>query len=101
MLFNIVYVPILGIEGAALANIGGYTVTNIICGLVLLKMKLIVIKARFVFMTILVYVVMGIWMLYTYNSLIQGLLLACSYLAICLYLHRNDLLSLYQLAIKR
>lgn len=99
--FNIVYVPILGIEGAALANVGGYAVTNVICGIVLLKMKLIVIKIRFVFMATLSFVVMGIWMFYTYNSLLQGLVIAFLYFAISIYMYRCDLLSFYKMLLKK
>lgn len=101
ILFNYTYVPILGIEGAALANVGGYTVTNIICGIVLLKMKLIVIKLRFVFMAILCFAGMGIWMFYTYDSLLYGLPIAFLYSAISAYMYRSDLNNLYKMALKK
>lgn len=101
VLFNVNYVTSLGIEGAALANVGGYLVTNVICCIVLLKMKLLMIKLRFVLMAILSFCVMGIWMLYTYDSILQGLVIAFLYLAISIYLYRCDLMSLYRMAFKK
>lgn len=101
IVFNIAYVPILGIKGAALANISGYAVTNVICGIVLLRMKLIVIKIRFVFMTMLCFGVMVIWMHYTYDSLLQGLIMALLYVAIGIYMYRCDLINLYRMALKK
>lgn len=44
---NLLLIPMLGIEGAAIATLAGYVVTVIICSAVLLKVRLMVISMRF------------------------------------------------------
>ena len=101
ILLNINLVPVLGIEGAALANVGGYIVTNIICVMVLLKMKLIMISRRYIFIVLLGFCLMGCWMRYTYDSLIIGLIIAFIYSSVCIYAYKNDLISMYEIAFKK
>lgn len=101
ILVNIQLVPILGIQGAALANIGGYVVTNIICIIVLSKMSLIVISSRFATLVLLNFGVMGMWMLYSYDKLILGLAMAMIYLLIAIVLYRREIKMLINKGMKR
>lgn len=98
---NIQLVPILGIQGAALANIGGYVVTNTICVIVLSRMRLLVISRRFAILALLNFVVMFTWMLYSYDKLVLGLAIAIVYLLIATALYLNELKMLFNMLMKR
>lgn len=47
VIINLVLIPVLGIEGAAIATLMGYVVSDIVCIIVLHRMKLMVISGRF------------------------------------------------------
>lgn len=50
-IFNIIFcyylIPIYGIEGAAIGTLGGYVISDIVCVIVLYKMKLIKLSISF------------------------------------------------------
>lgn len=46
-ILNLVLIPTIGIEGAAIATLIGYAVSDVICAVVLSRMKLHIISARF------------------------------------------------------
>ena len=48
IVINYFLIPVLGIEGAAIATLLGYVVSDVICVVVLCKMKLMVINFKFV-----------------------------------------------------
>lgn len=98
---NIQLVPILGIQGAALANIGGYVVTNTLCVIVLSRMRLLVISRRFAILALLNFVVMFTWMLYSYDKLVLGLAIAIVYLLSATALYLNELKMLFNMLMKR
>ena len=45
---NFILIPRIGIEGAAIATLLGYCITDVICTIVLIKIKLMVISPRFI-----------------------------------------------------
>ena len=53
IVINYFLIPVLGIEGAAIATLLGYVVSDVICVVVLCKMKLMVINFKFVLATII------------------------------------------------
>lgn len=61
VIINWTLIPILGIEGASIATLMGYVVSDIICIIVLCKMKLMVVSDKFVFSTLLMAVFMIVW----------------------------------------
>lgn len=98
---NIILVPLLGIQGAALANISGYVVTNIVCILVLLRMKLIVIKLRFLVLAVLSLLLMFAWMIYLENEMIMSLIIALIYLFVSLLLYKQEINKLMNIILKK
>jgi len=47
---NCLLIPILGIEGASIATLIGYLISDVVCAIVLCKMKLLVVEKRFIFL---------------------------------------------------
>jgi Na+-driven multidrug efflux pump len=80
-------IPQIGIEGAAIASLLGYVVSDIFCVLVLLKMKLMVISGRFILASVLMTVYFFIWRWICAERVIIGTCLAIvfSLLFVCLY----------------
>ena len=64
IIINLLLIPILGIEGAAIATLIGHLISNIICVIVLLKMRLMVISKRFLVLTSLMLLYFVTWRLY-------------------------------------
>ena len=94
---NFFLIPILGIEGAALATLAGYIISDIVCVIVLCKMKLMVMSARFILASTLMAAFMVAWrFLFSDNWLIgAGAAVAVTGCFILLYL--SDLKHLFSL----
>lgn len=58
---NYILIPIIGIEGASIATLFGYVVSDIICVLVLSRMKLMVVSNQFIFATVIMLAFMVTW----------------------------------------
>ena len=91
---NYYLIPILGIEGASLATLMGYIVSDVICVIVLCRMEMMVISQRFIIATLTMIGFMIIWRLLIVNNILVGTVAAVgmSIFMICLY--RNDLVML-------
>ena len=61
LVINYFMIPIFGIEGASIATLMGYVVSDIICVIVLFKMKLMVISKRFIFASLIMTAYFLIW----------------------------------------
>ena len=85
IILNLTLIPIIGIEGAAIATLIGYAVSDIVCVIVLCKMKLMVVSFRFIVSTLLMTAFFFIWRLFMPECLILGvsfaILLSVSYIA--------------------
>lgn len=62
---NFWLIPIIGIEGASIATLAGYAISDVICTIVLMKMKLMVITKEFVFSSVLMVAYFLSWRLLT------------------------------------
>ena len=60
---NLLLIPVLGIEGASIATLTGYIVSDIVCVIVLIKMNLMIITKRFVLASLLMGLYFLIWKL--------------------------------------
>lgn len=79
---NYFLIPVLGIEGASLATLMGYAISDVICVIVLCKMKLMVVEKKFIEATIGMILFFQIWRLFIPSNAILGLGLAiifCSF----------------------
>lgn len=95
IVLNWFLIPLIGIEGASIATLVGYIVSDIICVIVLLKMKLIVISKKFVLVTILMISYLTIWRLFFAEQLIIGTILAAMLSLIYIFLYRIDIKQFY------
>lgn len=84
---NFCLIPILGIEGAAVATLFGYICSDIICCIVLIKMQLMKITKRFIFSLLLLSIVFIIWRCLFIDNTLVNLFVVLIYeiILICLY----------------
>ncbi len=89
IIINYILIPILGIEGAAIATLVGYTISDIVCVIVLCKTKLMVISIRFIIATIIMTIYMLLWRLFFSNNCVIGTCVATltTMLLIVIYKH--------------
>lgn len=94
VLLNLILIPIIGIEGASIATVMGYILADIICVIVLCKMKLMVVSKRFLLLTLMTLAFFLLWRLLFADNFIVGFLMATLFAAAVLFLYRNDIKTL-------
>lgn len=97
---NFMLIPVLGIEGAAIATLLGYAASVIIVCVVLSRMKLFVPSKRFIIVSAVMAVFLVGWRLYFKESVLTGTMAAAASSLICAMLYKGDLAALYR-GIKR
>lgn len=101
ILINYFLIPVLGIEGAAIATLLGYVVSDAICVVVLCKMKLMVINFKFVLATITMMIYIIVWRLMFSNKILIGTISAIIVSIIMFFLYREDLKRLFAMIKKK
>lgn len=96
ILINYFFIPVLGIEGASLATLIGYIVSDIICVIVLCHMNLMIVSKRFVIATIVMSCFMVTWRLLFNNKLAFGTFAALIHAIIMIILYWKDFSLLFQ-----
>lgn len=91
LVLNWVLIPVIGIEGAAIATLSGYVVSVVIICIVLIKMKLMVIPPRFYIMTALFVAYFLGWRFFLTDKSLIAAVLAVLFLVVVTYLYRKDL----------
>lgn len=91
IVFNYIFIPILGIEGAAIATLLGYAVADIVCMAVLIRMKLMESSPRFLISSIIMIIFIILWRLLFSKNLLIGILAALVESLIIIYLYREDI----------
>ena len=84
-------IPLIGIEGAAIDTLLGYVITDVVLVLVLLKIKLIVLSKRFLFVAFMMLVYFLVWRLLIPTNIVAGTVMAVAFLALCLLLYRKEI----------
>lgn len=97
IVINYLLIPILGIEGASLATLMGYAVSDVICVIVLYKMKLMEVEKKFIYAAVGMIIFFILWRVFIPNNAILGLGLALVFCAYCILLYRNDIKKLMQM----
>lgn len=92
---NYFLIPVLGIEGASIATLLGYVVSDIICVIVLCKMKLMVIEPKFILATLIMLIYMISWRMVFSSRVLIGTICAIVVSIIMIFLYRNDLKKLF------
>lgn len=101
IVINYFLIPVLGIEGAAIATLLGYVVSDVICVVVLCKMKLMVINFKFVLATIIMMIYIIAWRLMFSNKILIGTISAIIVSIIMIFLYREDLKRLLAMIKKK
>ena len=92
---NLGLIPVIGIEGAALATLVGYIVSDVICVIVLCRMKLMVVSGRFLLATAVMAGFMAGWRFLFPDQGIIGTAVAVAMSVFFLFLYRSDLKTLW------
>lgn len=71
---NLVLIPILGIEGAGIATLGGYIVSVVLVSVLLQRMKLMAIPPRFLVASAIEIIGIVLWRLFYPTDILPGLL---------------------------
>ncbi len=91
---NYFMIPIIGIEGASLATLIGYAISDIICVIVLCKMNLMVLKRRFFISTIGMTIFFLAWRIIDPTNTLLCLFLSIIFCAFNCFLYKKDITQL-------
>lgn len=91
IILNYILIPVIGIEGAAVATLIGYIVSNIICAMVLIRMKLMTIRLRFIIASCVMIGYFVLWRTLFCMSFVLGTFSAIIFLVIMIVLYLNDI----------
>lgn len=100
ILLNLILIPKIGIEGAAIATLIGYLISVIICVLVLCKMKLFLVTGRLLMCSFCITIYFVIWRLFLSESFWLSFVLSIALGVTYCFLYRGELTVIYN-AIKR
>ena len=93
VLINYSLIPVLGIEGASIATLMGYVVSDIVCVIVLCRMKLMVVSRKFILSSIIMALFMIIWRLFISDKIILGILAAVVMTIVLAALYHDDIMK--------
>lgn len=91
VIINFCLIPIIGIEGAAIATLVGYITSVVVAMIVLRKMKLMDVSGRFLIISFGMVVVFLLWRLLAPQNILIGLTIFIVYSAFVCYLYKNEL----------
>lgn len=94
IILNLFLIPVIGIEGAAVATLIGYAISDILCIWVLYKMKLHILTKKFFFVCVIMLVFIMIWRLLLINSVGISLIMVIISTIIILLLYRKDIIKI-------
>lgn len=92
---NLMLIPKIGIEGAAVATLMGYFISDIICVIVLCRMKLMEISKRFLFASALMIVYMVLWRTVFKDNIFIAVIFAVLIMCIYLFMYKKDIMKLF------
>ena len=98
VIINFILIPVLGIEGAAVATLIGYVISDIICVVVLIKMKLMVISKRFILSSVIMVGFILMWRLFTQELIWVNILIVLALIIVNLFMYKEELKGLSKTA---
>lgn len=101
IIINCFLIPLLGIEGAAIATLMGYVVSDIVGIIVLCKMRLMVISKRFILATVVMTGFMVLWRLLFSREILFGTFAALNVTIIMFLLYKREVLQLWNIITRR
>lgn len=96
IIINFVLIPVCGIEGAALATLIGYVVSDIVCVIVLSRMKLMTISKRFLFSSGIMAGFVVLWRMFLSTRTLVGLIAAIGFSFVLCLLYASEIKTIYQ-----
>lgn len=96
VILNYFLINVIGIEGAALATLIGYSISVIVAAIVLSKMKLIIISNRMKVMSLSVILFTILWRMISPISILPAIYISISTILIFFYLYRGDIIKSYK-----
>lgn len=92
---NYYLIPILGIEGAAIATLVGYIISDVMCVIVLCKMKLMVVSKKFLLAIVVIVLYLILWRLSFSNNIVFGSVMAVIILMMMIFIYWRDINNFY------
>ncbi|NMA48348.1 MAG: oligosaccharide flippase family protein [Tissierellia bacterium] len=96
VILNYFLINNIGIEGAALATLIGYSISVIVAAIVLSKMKLIIISNRMKVMSLSVILFTILWRMISPISILPAIFISILTILIFFYLYRSDIIKSYK-----
>ena len=90
IIFNFFLIPVLGIEGASIATLMGYVVSDIVCVIVLCRMNLMIVSDRFIKSSLIMAGFMIAWRLLFSEKFIIGTDAAVMLTAVMILLYYDE-----------
>ena len=91
LILNYFLIPVMGIEGASIATLVGYVISDIICVIVLCRMKLMTVSRKFILSVVVFAGFFVSWRFLFSNNTIIGMLIAIVVTAVLMILYRSEL----------
>ena len=91
VIINYFLIPVLGIEGASMATLLGYFVSDIACVIVLYKMKLMELDTKFFVAVLVMFAYFVIWRIFINSNYIVGTVAAIIVSLVFLFLYREEI----------
>ena len=91
---NYFLIPVLGIEGASLATLFGYIISDVVCVIVLYRMKLMVLDNKFFYAVLGMSLYMIIWRLFIPNNYLAGTMFAIILTVYFALLYKKELMNI-------
>lgn len=101
VIINFTLIPILGIEGAAIATLIGYLISVIICVMVLVRMKLMTVSFRLIKMVILIFSFVIFWRLLLREKALLSILTSFIFVFIVFMNYKNEIMIMVDRIKKR
>ena len=94
IIINFVLIPLIGIEGAAIATLSGYIISDIVCVTVLCKMKLMVLNKKFLVSAAIMALYFIVWRNQLSMNPLGGTIMAVIVSGILVFLYKKDIKKL-------
>ncbi|MBP5493837.1 MAG: oligosaccharide flippase family protein [Lachnospiraceae bacterium] len=95
LIMNFVLIPKIGIEGAAIATLAGYIITDIICTVVLIKMKLMTVSVRFIIACLLCCGYFALWRVMSGTNILVNVISMFALLVLYCVMYNKELKNVY------
>ena len=94
VIMNLILIPRIGIEGAAIATLLGYLFSLLICIIILINMNLMTLRIKFIFVFIIFILFMICWRFYFTQNILYGCITTFICILVYILLYRKDFIRL-------